>query len=83
MKPRTSLPLSSSPSYSETKKYVNLSTPAQSSTTTSDEETETTLQSCGGCTTSTEIGFRRDLAALDADIARLQLQFNVAQDLYH
>ena len=29
-------------------------------------------------TTSTEVDFRRDLAALDADIARLQIQFNVA-----
>lgn len=55
-------------------------TPDQASSSSGDC---TNTQSCSAWTTSTEVGFRRDLAALDADIARLQIQFNVAQDLYH
>ena len=38
--------------------------------------TSTDLQSV--LTTSSEVEFRRDLASLDADIARLQMQFRVA-----
>ena len=33
-------------------------------------------------TTSSEFEFRRDLAALDADISRLQIHFNVAMQLH-
>ena len=58
-----------------------------------DEETETyqSRRTAGGggregmggsvvtcSTTSSEVDFRRDLAALDADIARLQVHFRVA-----
>ena len=41
-------------------------------------ETDSMLTSV---TTSTEQEFRRDLATLDADIARLHIQFKVAQQM--
>ena len=40
--------------------------------------TATDLHSASVLTTSSEVEFRRDLASLDADIARLQMQFRVA-----
>ncbi|XP_019862302.1 PREDICTED: uncharacterized protein LOC109590898, partial [Amphimedon queenslandica] len=64
----------------EEEKDAHSLTPDQASSSSGDC---TNTQSCSGWTTSTEVGFRHDLAALDADIARLQIQFNVAQDLYH
>jgi hypothetical protein len=35
------------------------------------------VTSWDGKTTTTEVDFRRDLAALDEDIARLQIQFDI------
>jgi hypothetical protein len=39
--------------------------------------TQSSVTSWDGKTTTTEVDFRRDLAALDEDIARLQIQFDI------